>query len=84
MGCQWDTPGFGASQSLQAMVGFLQRGGYSPRWRLSWHVALIEVKRIGQQFARAFSPHAYPLLCGGQNNRLGMQGPSPHDSVLYI
>ena len=30
------------------MVGFLQRGGYSPRWILLWHVAHIEAIRVGQ------------------------------------
>ena len=30
------------------MVGFLQRSGYSPRWRLLWHVAHIEARRAGQ------------------------------------
>ena len=30
------------------MVGFLQRGGYSSRWRLLWHWAHIEAKRARQ------------------------------------
>ena len=30
------------------MVGFFQRGGYSPKWRLLWLVAHFEVRRAGQ------------------------------------
>ena len=32
--------------SFQAMVDFLQRGRYSPRWRLLWHVVHIEARRV--------------------------------------
>ena len=34
------------------MVGFLQRCGYSPRWRLLWYVTHIEVRRAGQMPGR--------------------------------
>ena len=44
------------------MVGFLHRGGYSPRWRLLWHVTHIEVRRAGKMpkwsGAKEFSLHA--------------------------
>ena len=30
------------------MVSFIQRGEYSLRWRLLWHVTHIEAKRVGQ------------------------------------
>ena len=40
-----DAPTYCPWLNLQAMVGFLQRCGYSPRWRLLWHVTHIEARR---------------------------------------
>ena len=40
---------------------------------------MLEWRRV-----RAFALHAYPLLLGGRNNRLGMWGQSPRKTVRYI
>ena len=71
-----DAPTYYPWLKLQVMVGFLQRGGYSPRWRLLWHVAHIKAKRGRQN-----------LFCRrreGGGGRYKVRGSPPWYGMVYL